>query len=79
MARYLWTQKEDIGPAPRAGHAMAYDSARSRTILFGGDALAGNFLNDTWEWGVGASRANGSQSKLAWPGSRLLRPLLTIG
>jgi Galactose oxidase, central domain len=50
MARYLWTQREDIGPSPRAGHAMAYDSARSRTILFGGDALAGSFLNDTWEW-----------------------------
>jgi hypothetical protein len=50
MARYLWTQKEDIGPAPRVGHTMTYDSARSRTILFGGDALAGAFLNDTWEW-----------------------------
>jgi Galactose oxidase, central domain len=29
---------------------MTYDSARSRTILFGGDSLAGAFLNDTWEW-----------------------------
>lgn len=50
MARYLWTQREDIGPSPRVGHAMTYDSTRSQAILFGGDALAGAFLNDTWEW-----------------------------
>jgi hypothetical protein len=50
MARYLWTQKEDIGPSARVGHAMAYDSSRAHTILFGGDAMAGSFLNDTWEW-----------------------------
>lgn len=50
MARYLWTQREDIGPRARVGHAMTYDSARSQTILFGGDLLAGAFLNDTWEW-----------------------------
>jgi hypothetical protein len=50
MARYLWTQKADIGPSSRVGHAMTYDSARSRTILFGGDPLASALLNDTWEW-----------------------------
>jgi len=31
MSRFLWTQKEDIGPAARFGHAMAYDSVRFRT------------------------------------------------
>ena len=50
MARYLWTQREDIGPSPRVGHAMTYDSARSQTVLFGGDSLTGSFLNDTWQW-----------------------------
>jgi len=50
MSRYLWTQKENIGPSPRVGHAMTYDSARARTILFGGDPLANALLNDTWEW-----------------------------
>lgn len=50
MARYLWTQREDIGPSARVGHAMTYDSARSRTLLFGGDSFSGAFLNDTWEW-----------------------------
>ncbi len=34
-------------PRARAGHAMAYDSVRGRTVLFGGQ----NFrLADTWEW-----------------------------
>ena len=32
----------------RASHAMAYDSARGRTILFGG--IGGSFLGDTVEW-----------------------------
>src|SRR6478609_11171120 len=53
MARYLWTQKEDIGPSARFGHAMAYDSVRSRTVLFGGTLFAGDLggdINDTWEW-----------------------------
>jgi hypothetical protein len=48
MAKLLWTQKQDIGPNPRNGHAMAYDSARGRVVLFGGE---GNVpFNDTWEW-----------------------------
>ena len=53
MSRFLWTQKEDIGPAGRFGHAMAYDSVRSRTSLFGGSLLIGGqsaSVNDTWEW-----------------------------
>src|ERR1041384_4804856 len=32
----------------RYGHAMAYDSARGVTVLFGG--FAGDYLSDTWEW-----------------------------
>ena len=53
MARYLWTQKEDIGPSARFGHAMTYDSVRSRTVLFGGTLFTGDQggdINDTWEW-----------------------------
>lgn len=41
-------------PAARCGHAMAYDSARQRTVLFGGFTAAtlpqNQFLGDTWEW-----------------------------
>ena len=50
MARFLWTQKEDIGPAPRLGHAMAFDVARARTLLFGGDCLDGGLRGDSWTW-----------------------------
>jgi hypothetical protein len=53
MPRFLWTQKEDIGPSARFGHAMTYDSVRSRTVLFGGSSLIGGqvgSVNDTWEW-----------------------------
>jgi hypothetical protein len=45
MPRLLWTQRQDVGPSKRAGHAMAYDSARARVVLFGGADL-----RDTWEW-----------------------------
>jgi hypothetical protein len=47
--RWLWTQKEDIGPRPRQNAAMAYEAARQRVVLFGGRDNSGYF-NDTWEW-----------------------------
>src|SRR5262249_32272141 len=50
MARFLWTQRQDVGPSPRFGHAMAYDTSRHRSVLFGGDAGAGALLGDTWAW-----------------------------
>lgn len=36
-------------PAARVNHAMAFDAARGRVVLFGGSDLAGRFA-DTWEW-----------------------------
>jgi hypothetical protein len=46
-----WTQQEDIGPAKREMHVMAYDSARQRIVLFGGAVQGGETsLGDTWEW-----------------------------
>lgn len=50
MPKFLWTQKAAFGPRPRSGHAMAYDSKRQRTVLFGGDAAAAGLFGDTWEW-----------------------------
>jgi Galactose oxidase, central domain len=50
VVRFLWTQKQDMGPAARVGHAMSYDSMRGRTVLFGGDSLKSQLFNDTWEW-----------------------------
>lgn len=40
-----WTQRAVTGPGIRGQHAMAYDSARSRIVLFGGSSVT-----DTWEW-----------------------------
>ncbi len=44
-----WHRLATASPLARAGHAMAYDSARGVTVLFGGDD-GNDFLNDTWEW-----------------------------
>src|SRR5262249_42650455 len=43
-----WEQVDPKPPA-RTSHALAYDSARSRTVLFGGYD-GGRYLSDTWEW-----------------------------
>ncbi len=50
MPRLLWTQKKNVGPLARVGHAMVYDTDRDRTVLFGGDSLRSQLFNDTWEW-----------------------------
>src|SRR5262249_40531958 len=40
-----------VGPPARRGHAMTYDGARRRVVLFGGRAQgSGAYLSDTWEW-----------------------------
>lgn len=39
-----------VGPDARRQHAMAYDSARGRTVLFGGYRTGTGSLADTWEW-----------------------------
>jgi hypothetical protein len=48
--RWLWTQKEDIGPSPRYDYAMAYEAARQRVVLCGGSGSTGALFNDTWGW-----------------------------
>jgi hypothetical protein len=47
-----WTTSAAVGPSARQGHAMAYDSARQVTVLFGGQSNSGetNPLGDTWEF-----------------------------
>lgn len=57
LADLLWAQRQDMGPAPRWAHALAYDPARTRTVLFGGltsRLVAGAATAvpeaDTWEW-----------------------------
>jgi hypothetical protein len=45
-----WTNKTPAGlkPSARESHAMAYDSARGKLVVFGGDD--GGLKNDIWEW-----------------------------
>lgn len=48
-----WAQVQDIGPAPRWGHAMALRVDASRTVLFGGATMDASATpvrqGDTWE------------------------------
>lgn len=53
-ATWEWTddafvEARTAGPSPRAGHALVYDPARERCLLFGGRSEDG-YLSDTWEW-----------------------------
>jgi len=44
-----WTLRTVFGAPPRKVHAMAFDSSRAKTVLFGGTNDDG-YLGDTWEW-----------------------------
>jgi cysteine-rich repeat protein len=45
-----WTQLNPAkSPPVRYGHAMAYDAARRRVVLFGGEFF-GQIYDETWEW-----------------------------
>ena len=46
----FWTQMQDIGPAARALGAMAYNSARGVSVLFGGQVSNAQAIGDTWQW-----------------------------
>jgi hypothetical protein len=43
-----WLQPSASGPSARSGHAMIFDSSRSRTVLVGG--YNGTWAGGTWEW-----------------------------
>ncbi len=47
-----WIAKGVVGstPSARRDHALAYDPARARIVLFGGVGASGAVLGDTWEW-----------------------------
>lgn len=48
--RTSWRQRFPVdAPSARSGHALAYDAARRRVVLFGGSDVTG-LLSDTWEW-----------------------------
>ncbi len=48
-----WQQMPDTSVGARDHHMLAYDTARGRTVLFGGTVFprrAGAWATDTWEW-----------------------------
>jgi len=44
-----WVMRNAVGPSGRIGQAMAFDAARGRLVLFGGND-GNQDLGDTWEW-----------------------------
>ncbi|MFN7972296.1 MAG: kelch repeat-containing protein [Acidobacteriota bacterium] len=75
-----WVYKNPATKPPaRYWHAMAYDSARGRVVMFGGRTVASNYNNDTWEydgvdWYPGATAPAGltprSQCAMAFDSAR---------
>jgi hypothetical protein len=50
-ATRTWTNVSPaVSPAARDDHALAYDPAHNRVILYGGRDAAGTALADTWLW-----------------------------
>lgn len=47
---WTWENRTAENPAPRFGHAMAFDARRQVAVLFGGRNSQGAALGDTWEW-----------------------------
>ncbi len=45
----LWEDRTPQ-PGPRSALAMAFDSARGRTVLFGGSNNGSTYFPNTWEW-----------------------------
>ncbi len=53
-----WAQKfSDVSPSPRDHHALAYDSARGVTVLFGGRDDFGR-SGETWEYDTCSGQGN---------------------
>jgi hypothetical protein len=46
-----WTDRSTgVHPDARQGGAFVFDEARGVAVLFGGQALDGQMLDDTWTW-----------------------------
>ena len=47
-----WQLRPPVTPRPvaRAYHALAFDAANARTVLFGGYGFGGAYFGDTWLW-----------------------------
>ena len=45
-----WSLRSETGPAPRDGHAMAFDELLGAVVLFGGADDPYHLRGDTWAW-----------------------------
>ncbi|MCM3871958.1 MAG: kelch motif-containing protein [Pyrinomonadaceae bacterium] len=45
-----WQQMTDTSVGTRDHHAMAYDAARGKTVMYGGQTSSRTWATDTWEW-----------------------------
>ena len=45
-----WRQMADTSVGTRDHHAMAYDAARGKTVMYGGQTTDRSWAKDTWEW-----------------------------
>ena len=63
---YNWILKSTSGPHVRANHAIAYDKARQKVVIFGGSYYQ-TIYSDTWEW----NGTNWNQVSTTGPSSRL--------
>src|SRR4051812_7271472 len=66
-----WTQRVVGGPPGMGNVALAHDSFRQVTVLFGGTTDGYNGNDQTWEWDVAAW----NQRAVAGPSPRLLDAL----
>jgi len=81
-----WTRRDGDGPrpGPRGGHAVAYDAARGRLVLFGGRASTfSDPLDETWERDDGAADRPAAVWEVPFaaaqvPGARVLDVLVDV-
>ena len=71
-AEQNWLELTNKGskPSARMSHAMVYDSARGKVVLFGGENSTGG-LHDTWEWNVDTGTWAEIKTSGPGPGARL--------
>ncbi len=67
-----WTVVTTTGPPARTQHALAFDAARGKTVVFGGVDTSSTVLGDLWEWdGVAwTQRCTDATCQAAMPAAR---------
>ncbi len=69
-----WNLLDSNGPPNRGSHFLAYDPARDRLVVFGGNDNTGN-LGDTWEWdGSSWTLASTTGPSPRWSGAMVYSP-----